>query len=120
MRDLWYEICETRYSSADIESFRKLDELYEMTKTFRDDQSQFQEILMEIKATLHGTLSSTANAIDNLDNLNDVKKASGYITSGTMLGENVYTNVKCTNCGTYVGLLVGTNKCPNCGRPINR
>jgi len=36
-------------------------------------------------------------------------------TTATQLGENVFANVQCNNCGTVIGLLIGTDECPNCG-----
>jgi len=119
MRDQWYEICETRYINRDIEVYyEKLNELYEMTKTVKEDQVKSREILKEIKSTISGLLDATGNSIRKAGTLDDVITTSGYLTSGTRLSENVYADVSCRNCGTYVGLLVGTNKCPNCGMPI--
>lgn len=117
MRDLWYDICEKRYAKSDIEVYEKLNELYETTKTVKEDQVESQEILKEIKATMYRFLDSTGNSIKKAGTLDEVKTTSGYVT-GTKLGENVYANVSCRNCGTHIGLLVGTDKCPNCGMPI--
>jgi rubrerythrin len=118
MRDLWYDICEKRYSESDIKDYEKLNELYEMTKTVQKDQVKSQEILREIKNTMSGLLNATEDSIKKSGTLNDVITTSGYVTSGTKLGSNVYANVNCRNCGTSIGLLVGTDKCPNCGMPI--
>jgi len=115
MRDFWYDVCRTRYASSDVSTFKRLDELYEMTKTVKDDQAK---VLKEIKSTLSGALASSARYVGESTSLNEVTTDSGYITSGAMLSENVYANVNCRKCGTHIGLLVGTNKCPNCGNPI--
>jgi len=118
MRDLWYDICEKRYAKSDIEVYEKLNELYETTKIVKEDQGKVQEILEEIKTTMSGLLTGTEGSIKQAETLDDVITTSGYVTSGTKLGENVYANVSCRNCGTRIGLLVGTDKCPNCGKPI--
>ena len=119
MRDLWYDICEKRYAKLDIGAYEKLNELYEMTKTVKEDQKKYAEILKEIKDTVCGTLSGAEDSVGKAETLENVVTTSGYLTSsGTKLGENVYANVNCPSCGTRIGLLVGTDKCPTCGRPI--
>ncbi len=118
MRDLWYDICEKRYAESNIKVYEKLNELYEMTKTVKEDQVKSQEILREIKDTMSGLLDATGDSIKKIGTMDDIIATSGYLTSGTKLGDNVYANVSCRNCGTYIGLLVGTDKCPNCGMPI--
>ena len=119
MRDLWYEICASRYKGENIEVFKKLDGLYHEMIAMRSAQREYKGVLDEIKATLSGTLSSTASIIDEAESFDDVVSTAGYVT-GSRLGENVYTNVHCRNCGTRIGLLVGTNKCPQCGASIER
>lgn len=118
-RDQWYEICKKRYMNQDIEGYyERLNELYEMTKTVKEDQLKSQEILKEIKDTMSGLLDATGDSIKKKGTMESIIATSGYVTGGTKLGDNVYANVNCRNCGTYVGLLVGTDKCPNCGKPI--
>ena len=116
MRDLWYDLCKSRYAQSDIASFKKLDELYEMTKSVKEDH---YKILEEIKATVAGTVTSNVASIQAAQTFQEVSSISGYLTSGTRLSQNVYADVNCRNCGTRIGLLVGTNKCPNCGKPIS-
>lgn len=36
----------------------------------------------------------------------------------TKLADNVYANLKCKNCNTHVGLLIGSNSCPTCGESL--
>lgn len=117
MRDLWYELCAKRYKEEDIGVYEKLDGLYNVMTTMQKEQREYKGILDEIKTTLSGTLSSTASEIDKAKLFDDVATTSGYVT-GTMLSKNVYANVHCRYCGTRIGLLVGTDKCPNCGKPI--
>ena len=119
MRDLWYEICEQRYTNPDIEThYEKLNELYEMTKTVKEDYDKSHEILKEIKDTMSQLVGATGDSISKAEKIDDVISSSGYVTSGTRLSENVYADVSCRNCGTHIGLLIGINKCPNCGLPI--
>jgi len=41
------------------------------------------------------------------------------LISATRLGEGVHANVRCHNCGTAIGLMIGGNACPNCGAPLS-
>lgn len=120
MRDLWYDICATRYKEWDAGSLERMSDLYEMTKSVKEGQEKYSEILNEIKISLGGTISHTAANIGSSESLSALADAtSGYIVSGKKLAENVYANVHCPKCKSYIGLLVGTNKCPNCGKPIS-
>jgi len=118
MRDLWCDICEKRYPKSDIGVYEKLNELYETLKIVKADQYKSQETLEEIKSTMSGLLDVTGDSVKKAGTFQDVIATSGYVTSGTRLGQNVYANVSCRNCGTYIGLLVGRDTCPNCGMPI--
>ncbi len=119
MRDLWYEICEQRYMNPDIEAhYERLNELYEMTKTVKEDYDKSHEILKEIKDTMSQLVHATGDSISKAEKIDDVINSSSYVTRGTRLSENVYADVNCRNCGTRIGLLIGTNECPNCGMPI--
>lgn len=119
IRDQWYEICEKRYVNPAIESYyEKLNELYEITKTVKEDHVKSQELLKEIKSTMSGLIDATGDSIRKAETFQDAVATSSYVTRGTALSENVYANVNCRNCGTRIGLLVGTNRCPNCGMPI--
>ncbi len=117
MRDLWYDICDKRYGKADIKAYQKLSELYETMKTVKEDQLSSREILTEIKGTLSQLLSDTKDSIKKAETLESTIATSGYVT-GSKLAENVYANVICRSCGTHIGLLIGTDKCPNCGMSI--
>ena len=75
-------------------------------------------MLNEIKSSIVGSLAGTASVIGSAQTLEEVVTASGYPTTGFYLGPNVYANFKCLNCGTIIGLLVGNDKCPECGTPI--
>jgi len=124
MRDLWYELCEKRYGEKNIDSYEKLHELHETMKTVQADQIKYgEEILGEIKATMSGILTGADGSIKRAETVKDVIAISGDVTSGfvtgaTRLGENVYANVHCPNCNSYIGLLVGSDRCPSCRTPI--
>lgn len=118
-RDLWHELCANVYNEEDIRVFEKLNSLYNEMIAMRSEQREYRSILDEIKATLSGTLSSTASVIDKAESFDDIVTTAGYVT-GSRLGENVYANVYCRKCNTRIGLLVGTDKCPQCGAQIER
>ena len=119
MRDQWYEICEKRYMNPDIGvHFEKINELYETQQSIKEDQEKQKELLIEIKDTLLKAMDATGSSISKSISLDSIIADSGNVTSGARLADNVYANVKCERCGTQIGLLVGANKCPNCGNPI--
>jgi hypothetical protein len=41
------------------------------------------------------------------------------IVTATRLGDNLWGNVHCRNCNSYIGMMVGGNQCPRCGTPIS-
>lgn len=119
MRDLWYDICATRYRDSDINNLQRLNELYEMTKSVQQDQAEHGKLINEIKALLTSTLSQSVANIGSSASVFEMANAtSGYFVSGKKLSENVYADVHCPNCKSYIALLLGTNKCPTCGKPI--
>jgi len=118
MRDNWYDVCEKRFGLSGLEVLQQLSALGETLQTVRADQVKYHKTLSEIKATMMGSLASTATAVNQAQTLEEVVTASGYPTTGVYLGPNVYANFKCRNCGTTIGLLVGQDKCPKCGTPI--
>ncbi len=118
MRDHWYDVCEKRFGSLNLEVAQQVNTMAETLQTVRADQEKYHQILNEIKSAVAGSLAGTASAVNNAQTLEEVVTASGYPTTGVYLGPNVYANFKCRNCGTIIGLLVGNDSCPTCGTPI--
>ena len=48
-----------------------------------------------------------------------LEAAEEILTTATKISDNVYGDLRCKKCGTYVGLLIGTGVCPNCKNPIS-
>lgn len=114
MRDWWYEQVKKQFPdnrqlglSEEISS--KLDELQQKQIGLDDFKKELQGFAKEIidNMTL-GTAATTASGIAN----------TSLVTTSTKLGENVHANMICRKCGTQVGLLIGSNNCPNCGELI--
>jgi hypothetical protein len=114
MRDWWYETCSHKFSgqgSVDLEILRQIDVKLENIKEGQQEIGELKQILMGLSNRFIDSLTAgTATAV-----------ASGIVNaaSATQLGKNTYANFRCQNCGTVIGLLVGTNKCPTCGTAIN-
>jgi hypothetical protein len=116
MRDWWYNMVSKSMPTISVE-LNKLEQIDEKVNSILDQQSDVSELKSILKPIADklinditpDTASSTASAI--------VNTFSGV--SATRLGEKVYANFICRNCGTKIGLLVGSNKCPNCGVEIN-
>ena len=116
-RDLWYDICSKRYSNWDSDSLKKLNDLYDMAKNYEEDRKEYKTILSEIKATLSGTISSTASNVGGSTSLPDIAAA----TSGYLLGtpSNTIEVAICNDCGIGFTVFGGTTKkCPKCGKLI--
>ena len=116
MRDWWYEKCQEPWTKKglDLDVLRQIDAKLESIKLAQTDISDLKPLLKNLSDKLINdmtpeTASSTASGI--------VNTFSG--ASATRLGEKVYAGFSCMNCGTRIGLLVGSNKCPNCGAEIN-
>ncbi len=112
MRDWWYKQVKNMYSSSETAQIKKISE----------DLSNINEKLPDLKETLN---EFTKSWIQQITPKNAQMIASSIISGATAssvmatkLGDRVYANMKCGKCGTQIGLLVGTNNCPNCGNPI--
>ena len=111
MRDWWYEVVSEKYSEGS-EKWEKINNiLVEMQKGSDKRMDEFKEELKKIQ-----------------DNVKDIKKINASkaiqhntneLITATTLGDNVHANFNCKKCGTSIGLLIGTDYCPNCKTPIN-
>lgn len=115
MRDWWYKKCQEIWANKDpgLDVLHQIDAKLESIKLAQTDISDLKPLLKSLSDKLIDdmtpeTASSTASGIVNTFSW----------VSATRLGEKVYANFSCKNCGTVVGLLVGSDKCPTCGMPI--
>ena len=113
MRGWWYEVCVKKYPGQgpiDLELLGQIDEKLEHIKAGQQDIGELKQILKGLSNQLIESLTpGTATAV-----------ASGIVnaTTAVQLGPNTYSSFRCMNCGTMIGLLIGTDKCPNCGATI--
>ena len=128
MRDWWYTVAANKYPT-NTQYLQRLDQIDSKIDQIRNDyqigQSEWKTGMDELKTTVFNNVKDYINNIwDNLNPENISAGVSGIInsfddlTTGTRLGTLTYANLWCRNCNTYVGLAIGTDKCPNCGNPI--
>jgi hypothetical protein len=119
MRDWWYQQVERQYPDNRI-SKTQLDDINTKLEYIESNQNSG---LTDLKTTLKNISNKL---IDDITPETARLTASGIInTSSTSaafshkLADNVHANMHCTNCGTAIGLLIGSNNCPECKTPIN-
>lgn len=111
---MWYEMCKSREAqhAFDIKPFEKVNILYEKLNVDGTFKEGFRAEIAEIVRTE----LSKAEGDQSMETFKDSVATS--LTTATALGNNVYSNMVCKKCGTSVGLLVGSDKCPNCKSQI--
>jgi len=103
-RDLWYEICATRYASDPD----RLDAISQ-SLTAVATRADLAKVVDEVKGMLDAVVNQETGS--TLPSSTDFV---GQIASAT----GVSTNKRCPQCGTTVGLMIGdTGRCPQCGTP---
>lgn len=115
MRDWWYEQVKIQFSSPDPST----DLLEEINSRLENLQTNHAE-MKELKSVLK---SVADQMIETITPANAPIAASGIVNassaaSSVVLGQNVHANFVCNRCGTRIGLLVGSDTCPNCGTKI--
>lgn len=115
MRDWWFEVCETKYGSADQATSQQLDELLAEIRAQGTREDHRQHAIEQIRGVLDEMRRATPQRGDTPA---VVTAKVNQVVSATKLGEGVYANVKCLRCNTMIGLLVGSDSCPNCGAPL--
>ena len=114
MCGLWYEICETRYKDdASQPILKKIDDL---AKELIEEKKKDRAKINELKRLIVGLQERRKEEVVEAESIEEL---AGKNISATKLGEKVFANFVCKNCNTMVGLLVGTNECPNCGESID-
>jgi hypothetical protein len=113
MRDWWYKKCEEIYSpliTNDFDLLNKIDTKLDRIQHGQEGISDLKEILRNI----------TNQMIDGISPQTAASGASTIVNAATAirLGPSTYSNFYCSNCHTYIGLLVGADVCPNCKAKI--
>ena len=124
MRDWWYKVVENMYPTSN-QYMKRLNQINSSIEQIKIDYQQglnnWQTGMAELKTTI---TEYTNNILDNLNPGNISAGVSGIINTydtlatGVQLGPKTYANVICNNCGTQIGLSIGTDNCPTCGQPI--
>ena len=112
MRDWWYETVKKMYgkdATENMELIKKIDkQITDMRENHSQDVSELKKLLKEF----------SNKSIEKVTPENASVMASSVVNA-TRLADNLHANVHCKNCGTRIGLLVGSNVCPTCKTPIN-
>jgi len=116
MRDWWYGTCEKLYSNKLVDEaiLKKIDDKLESIQQSQSGMPELKEMLKEV----------SDKSIDEITPETARITATGIIntstaTSAIKLGDRVYANFQCSNCNTWIGLLIGSDKCPNCAAKIS-
>jgi len=111
MRDWWYEVCEKKYAGEDLTVLNAINSKLENIEHGQEGIGELKEILKSISGQMIDSISATTAS----------STASAIVNSAAavQLGPQVYSNLYCSNCNTRIGLLVGTDVCPNCKTRIN-
>lgn len=117
-RDWWYLKCEGFFKSPTYDP----DQLGKIETKLEDIEKAVQPIqkIDELKSMLK---EASDRLIDSMTPSSAQSISSAVVNASTgatavQLGEKVYANFRCRKCNTIIGLLVGTDKCPNCGSSI--
>jgi rubrerythrin len=112
MRDWWYLKAE--------ELFPNRNEMLDKINTSLQNMQANQTVAInELKGMLRNI---SDDMIDKMTPETAKITVSGIlntsVASSTKLASGVHANFSCSNCGTHIGLLIGGNSCPTCGKPI--
>jgi len=114
MRDWWYKIIEKKYSKQDLNQFNEVNLKLEH---IQDGQYDQQKDIQELKEMLKNISDEMINGISP----STASSTASSIVNSAMavkIGPGIYSNFFCPNCNTYIGLLIGTDVCPNCKTKI--
>jgi hypothetical protein len=106
MRDLWYEVVAEKWPTEGDRNER-LNEL-----ALRADRGE--DVMRETQAELKRLREQLPQ---NNEAVSPRQIIEGEVTA-TRLAEKVFANVKCSRCGTQIGLMSGRDTCPGCGAPL--
>jgi DNA repair exonuclease SbcCD ATPase subunit len=117
-RDRWYEVVLEKYPFEEAEKWEKVNDLILKLGGVQEDQAtEIKKLKEEIKEALRQTQKINEEAFEK-ETPAGIKRIVSDMVSATKLGEGVHANVHCKKCNSYIGLLIGGNKCPTCGEPF--
>lgn len=116
MRDWWYEVVKEKYGTGQEKMERVNDLLLEIAKSQTDHSEQLASQKESLRKELESIKAETRELKDSSSQR--VQAIANDFVSATRLGDRVFANFQCKKCGQSIGLLIGSNNCPNCNTPI--
>jgi len=111
MRDWWYEIVEQMFGGRP----GAMNLLEKIDKEVADIKDSHSTNISELKRLIRQLSNQAVESIT----VKDIGSTTSAAVSSVRLADKVHADFKCKICGTYIGLLIGSNVCPNCKNPIN-
>ena len=114
MRDWWYNIVKQNFTAKDLD-LSILSQIDDKVSSILKHQTTDVSNLKSMLKTISDKL------IDNMTASTASVTASGIVNTAAASSSKmpVHAGFHCKNCGTTIGLLIGSNECPNCGAEIN-
>ena len=118
MRDWWYERCAQTFPTGTANVY---DQINTRIETIQKGQVDLRYEIGDLKTMLK---KISDEAIESITPGTAGIIASGIVNTSTAaassnrLGPRVYANFQCSKCNTTIGLLVGSDNCPECGAQI--
>ena len=116
MRDWWYEVVKEKY----VGESEKIKEINDLVIAIQKQQVTHSQQLEDMKNKLMRKLDELKGSSEEVAGSTSGKiqtRVNQFVTA-TTLGDRVHANFFCKKCRTKIGLLIGSNRCPNCGEPI--
>jgi len=113
MRDWWYETCESKYGGPDLS---RLDELMAELRRQSANAAEQQRVIGQIHSQLKRLVDEAG--LGESDPAKAMASKVNAVVTATTLAQGIHANFRCRRCGTFIGLLMGSDACPDCGEPI--
>ena len=111
-RDWWYDRVKKMYPDNQGDLQKINDKLEEVSKGSEKDLTELKELMKgRTNELINDMTTKTAGAT-----VSGILNTS--LTTSTKLGDKVHANMVCNNCDKSIGLLIGSNNCPQCGKQI--
>ncbi len=124
LKNWWLKKIETSLNSPyyQPELLSNID--FKLRKIQMDNQQGIKTIQNELYDLKNTMRNLTDNLINNLNFKNISSGVSGIINLRDSLSFqnetdfNTLVNIICKNCGVKIGLMLGDDICPSCGKPV--